>query len=72
MKLNINGTDLNASWLRSLVGLTRVKTSKPRTIPNYGSFVHHEQQFCYELGFKHGVASLRKAQRERIREDFTV
>jgi hypothetical protein len=38
----------------------------PRTLPKRGSgALHGEQQFCFELGWKEGVAALRRAIRER-------
>jgi len=52
----------------TLEKLIRVPCSKPRVLPIYGSGqLHDEQQHCYELGYKEGVAALRKAQREALK-----
>ena len=49
--------------------LTRIRAPKPRELSVCGSGgLHDEQQFCYELGYREGIAALRKAQRERLRE----
>jgi len=44
--------------------LIRVRAAKPRELPRYGTgSLHDEQQYCYELGYREGIAALRKAQR---------
>lgn len=44
--------------------LIMVKAPKPRTLPSLGSgSLHDEQQYCYEKGWKEGIAAFRKAQR---------
>jgi len=47
--------------------LISTKVPKPRELPVCGTGgLHEEQQHCYELGYREGVAALRKAQRERL------
>ena len=53
---------------KSLIpNISRIRVSKARTLPRYGSGgLHDEQQYCFECGYKEGVAATRKA----IREEF--
>jgi hypothetical protein len=47
--------------------ITRVKAAPCRKLPRHGTgTLHDEQQYCYEMGYREGVAALRKAQREYI------
>ena len=49
--------------------LIRVRAAKPRELPQCGfGSLHDEQQYCYELGYREGIAALRKAQREALIE----
>ena len=49
--------------------LIRTHAPKPRELPIYGSGgLHEEQQHCYELGYREGIAALRKAQRAKLKE----
>ena len=53
----------------SLDALTRIRAPKPRELPACGSGgLHGEQQYCYELGYREGIAALRRAQREKLKE----
>ena len=43
--------------------LIRARVPRPRALPIRGSgALHSEQQYCYETGYREGVAALRKAQ----------
>lgn len=65
--MNINLKLMNITDINKLI---RTKVKKPRTLPKYGSGgLHEEQQSCYELGYREGAAALRKAMREKIREN---
>jgi hypothetical protein len=55
-----------------MLNVSRVKVAKPRKLPTYGTGAFHtEQQFCFELGYKEGVAAARKAIREALKEEET-
>ena len=50
--------------------LIRVRAAKPRELPQCGfGGLHDEQQYCYELGYREGIAALRKAQREALKKN---
>lgn len=54
-----------------LLKLTRIKAAHSRKLPRCGTGAFlKEQQYCYELGYREGIAALRKAQRERIEKIF--
>jgi len=43
------------------------KTKGPRTLAKRGSGgLHAEQQYCFEMGYREGVAAIRKAILERL------
>jgi hypothetical protein len=47
--------------------ITRVRVPGPRELRLCGSGVlHSEQQSCYEMGYREGVAAARRAIRERL------
>ena len=49
--------------------LIRVRAPKPRELPRCGTgTLHDDHQYCYELGYREGIAALRKAQREALIE----
>ena len=49
------------------------KTKGPRTLAKRGSGgLHGEQQYCFEMGYREGVAALRKAILERIEKETTI
>ena len=50
-----------------MLNISHIKVAKPRKLPTYGTGAFHtEQQFCFELGHKEGVAATRKAIREAL------
>lgn len=53
-----------------MLNVSRVKVKPPKVLPKYGTGgLHDEQQFCYELGYKDGVAATRKAIREALQQN---
>ena len=45
---------------------SRVRAKKPRELPSYGTgALWDEQQYCFEKGWKEGVASIRSSIRTR-------
>ena len=50
-----------------MLNISSIKVAKPRKLPTYGTGAFHtEQQFCFELGHKEGIAAARKAIREAL------
>ena len=48
--------------------IVRVRAKKPRTLPPCGTGgLHDDQQYCYDLGYREGIAALRRAQRNAIK-----
>lgn len=53
-----------------MTAIVNIISPKPRTLPMYGSgSLHDEQQFCYEKGWREGIAAFRKAQKQRIKDN---
>ena len=53
--------------------LIRVRAPKPRELPQCGfGSLHDEQQYCYEMGYREGIAALRKAQRKALTESYAI
>lgn len=64
-------SDIKQFSIIDMRSLTRVIAKRPRELPNYGSGgLHGEQQYCFEKGYREGIAALREAQRKRINEDY--
>jgi hypothetical protein len=56
-----------------LLGITKVRAAHSRKLPRKGTGAFlNEQQYCYDLGYREGIAALRKAQREHIEELFKI
>jgi len=50
-----------------IVKLLNIKSPKPQELPRRGTgSLHDEQQWCYDKGFREGVAAFRKALKERV------
>jgi len=50
-----------------MINVSRVKVSKPRELPRCGTGgLHDEQQCCFDLGYKEGVAAARRAIRSAL------
>lgn len=56
-----------------LESLLKKKAPKPRELPTCGTGgLHGEQQYCFEKGWKEGIAAYRKMLREAIDEQRTL
>lgn len=52
---------------KNILSILRRPAPKPRELPRYGTgSLHDEQQHCFELGWREGIAAYRKMLRETI------